>query len=195
MNRSESIGKIASALVKAQSQMGNAVKDSKNPFFKSTFADLNSIREATLPALNANGISVLQPTTVIDEKSYVETTLIHESGEFLSSLFEVVVAKQNDPQAFGSAVSYARRYSLQSFLNVGSVDDDAEGATNRNAQSSQRATVSVKAESIPNNSATISPSAIASGATPDSSLANLAAAQANESRGSFRKNKPVNGGI
>lgn len=66
MNKSESIAKIAGALVKAQSEMGNAVKDSKNPFFKSSYADLNSIREASLPVLNKHGISVLQPTTVIE---------------------------------------------------------------------------------------------------------------------------------
>jgi hypothetical protein len=80
MNRSESIVKIASALVKAQATMGNAVKDSKNPFFKSNYADLNAVREACLPALNANGVSVLQPTVSIDGRSFVETVLLHESG-------------------------------------------------------------------------------------------------------------------
>src|SRR5689334_3553625 len=106
MNRSESIVKIATALVKAQSNMSNAVKGSANPFFKSKFADLNSIREACIPVLNANGISVLQPTTVIDGKLYVETLLLHESGEYISGVYEVVVGKQNDPQALGAAISY-----------------------------------------------------------------------------------------
>jgi hypothetical protein len=131
MNRSETITKIASALVKAQSTMGNAVKDSKNPFFKSNYADLNSVREACLPALNANGVSVLQPTVHIDGKSFVETLLLHESGEFISSLTEVICAKQNDPQAHGSGVSYARRYGLQSMVNLGSADDDGESAMGR----------------------------------------------------------------
>lgn len=131
MNRSETITKIAGALVKAQAAMGNAVKDSKNPFFKSSYADLNAVREACLPALNANGVSVLQPTVHIDGKAFVETVLLHESGEFISSLTEVICAKQNDPQAHGSGVSYARRYGLQSMVNLGSADDDGEGAMNR----------------------------------------------------------------
>lgn len=131
MNRSETITKIAIALVKAQGAMGNAVKDSKNPFFKSSYADLNAVREACLPALNSNGVSVLQPTVHIDGKAFVETVLLHESGEFISSLTEIICAKQNDPQAHGSGVSYARRYGLQSLVNLGSADDDGEGAMGR----------------------------------------------------------------
>lgn len=131
MNRSESIAKIAAALVKAQAEMGNAVKDSKNPFFKSKYADLNAVREACMPALNKHGVSVIQPTSVIDGKLYVETVLLHESGEFLSGLYEVVVGKQNDPQALGAAISYSRRYGLQSMVNIGASDDDAESAVDR----------------------------------------------------------------
>lgn len=128
MNKSESIVKIASALVKAQSEMGNAVKDSKNPFFKSKYADLNSVREACIPALNKNGISVLQPTSVVDGKLYVETLLLHESGEFISGLYEVIAAKQNDPQSLGSSITYARRYGLQAMVNIGAEDDDGQAA-------------------------------------------------------------------
>lgn len=132
MNRSESIVKISAALVKAQREMGNATKDAKNPFFKSSYADLNAIREATIPVLNAAGITVLQPTTVVDGKAFVETTLLHESGEYLTSLTEIIAAKANDPQAHGSGVSYARRYGLQAFLCVGAEDDDGEKAMGRN---------------------------------------------------------------
>lgn len=151
MNRSESIAKIAAALVKAQSEMGNAVKDSKNPFFKSKFADLNSVREACMPALNKHGISVIQPTTVIDGKFYVETTLMHESGEFLSGLYEVVAVKQNDPQALGAAVSYSRRYGLQSLVNIGAEDDDSETAMGRgNSRNSSNSTQVIAASSVNN---------------------------------------------
>jgi hypothetical protein len=136
MNRSETITKIAAALVKAQGAMGNAVKDSKNPFFKSNYADLNAVREACLPALNANGVSVLQPTVHVDGRAYVETVLLHESGEFISSLTEVLCAKQNDPQAHGSGISYARRYGLQSLVNLGSADDDGESAMGRTSLAS-----------------------------------------------------------
>lgn len=152
MNRSESIIKIASALVKAQSTMGNAIKDAKNPFFKSRYADLNAVREAVLPVMNANGISVLQPTVHIDGKSFVETILLHESGEFISSLTEIIVAKTNDAQQQGSGISYARRYGLQSLANIGADDDDGEQAVGRSSAkpSFEKDEVEVKAqESVP----------------------------------------------
>lgn len=119
---------IAQALVKAQSEMGNAVKDSTNPFFKSKYADLNSIREACLPALNKHGIAVLQPTVHIDGKNFVRTVLLHESGEMFESLTEIIYNKQNDAQAQGSGISYARRYGLQSLVNIGAEDDDGNKA-------------------------------------------------------------------
>ena len=151
MNRSESIVKIASALVKAQSMMGNAIKDAKNPFFKSRYADLNAVREAVLPVMNANGISVLQPTVHIDGKSFVETILLHESGEFISSLTEVIVSKANDAQQQGSGISYARRYGLQSLANIGSDDDDGEAAVGRgNSKSSSNSTQSIATSSVNN---------------------------------------------
>jgi hypothetical protein len=168
MNRSDSIVKIAAALVKAQSAMGNAIKDAKNPFFKSKYADLNSIREAVLPVMNANGISVLQPTVHIDGKSFVETILLHESGEFISSLTEVIVAKANDAQQQGSGISYARRYGLQSLANIGADDDDGEQAVGR---SSQKVTV-----------------AASSGINLDKLEASVVESAPVASRGSFRKN-------
>jgi len=146
MNRSETIGKIATALVKAQSEMGNAVKGSANPFFKSKFADLNSVREACIGPLNAQGVSVLQPTSVLDGKLYVETLLLHESGEYISGLYEVVVGKQNDPQALGAAISYSRRYGLQSMVNIGAEDDDAESAMGRNTKTVVKTNTNTKVD-------------------------------------------------
>jgi len=139
---------IAAALVKAQSEMAVATKDAKNPFFRSSYADLNAIREAVMPALNKNGIVVLQPTITTDSgKSFVRTTLLHESGEQITSDTEIVCAKANDPQAFGSAMSYARRYSLQSLMCVGAEDNDAESAMGRSvtkaAATQTQATVTV----------------------------------------------------
>jgi hypothetical protein len=131
MRKSDSISKIAVDLLKAQLQMGDAVKGSANPFFKSKFADLNSVREASIPVLNANNIGVFQPTVYLDGKAFVETILVHTSGEWLASETEIVYAKANDPQGQGSGISYARRYGLQSLLNIGAVDDDAEGAMGR----------------------------------------------------------------
>lgn len=128
---SENISAIAKALVAAQKVMGNATKDSKNPFFKSKYADLNAVREAVLPALNSNGISVLQPTIYQDGKKFVQTVLLHESGEFISGLTEILSAKELDAQAQGSGISYARRYGLQSLANVGAEDDDGQAAVGK----------------------------------------------------------------
>jgi hypothetical protein len=128
---SPQIDKLAPALLKAQTEMSNAVKDSKNPFFKSKYADLNSIREASHPSLNSNGIMVLQPMVQKEGKSFVRTMLMHSSGQFIGSDTEVVCAKVNDPQAYGSAVSYARRYGLQALISLGAEDNDAEAAMGR----------------------------------------------------------------
>ncbi|MFZ4411476.1 MAG: ERF family protein [Bacteroidales bacterium] len=131
MKTSESIAKIAPALVKAQSEMSGAVKSANNPFFKSKYSDLNAVREACIPALAANGLSVLQPTVTIDGKSFVETIILHVSGEFIGGQTEIIAAKQNDAQSHGSGVSYARRYGLQALLCIGAEDDDGEKATDR----------------------------------------------------------------
>lgn len=133
-SRSESIGKIAVDLLKAQTEMGDAAKGSNNPFFKSKYADLNSVREAGIPVLNRNSISVWQPNVIVEGKQYIETVLLHTSGEFMSSLTEVITGKGTAQDA-GSGISYARRYGLQSFLNIGAVDDDGEGTMNRNSKS------------------------------------------------------------
>jgi hypothetical protein len=120
---------LAKALIEAQKEMGNAVKDSVNPFFKSKYADLNSIREACMPALNKYGIAVLQPTVHIDGKNFVRTVLLHESGELFESMTEIIYNKTNDAQAQGSGITYARRYGLQSLVNVGAEDDDGNKAS------------------------------------------------------------------
>jgi hypothetical protein len=130
MIMSETITKIAPALLSAQRSMGDAKKDSKNPFFKSSYADLNAVREVAIPALNAVGITVLQPTVIVDGKNYVKTLLLHESGEYLGALTEIKNTK-GDAQSEGSGISYARRYGLQSFLNIGAVDDDGESTMKR----------------------------------------------------------------
>lgn len=119
---------IATALLKAQTEMSNPKKGATNPFFKSKYADLNAVREAVIPILNANGIVVLQPIVNIENKNFVQTILLHESGEKMESLTEIIYNKINDAQAQGSGISYARRYSLQSFVCVGADDDDGQKA-------------------------------------------------------------------
>jgi len=127
MKTSETILKIAPAFLKAQQKIESAVKGADNPYFKSKYANLNSVMEACKSFLNEFGISVLQPITSDEHGEYVETILLHESGEFLSSRMKLVLTK-NDMQASGSAVSYARRYSLQSLVFIGAEDDDGNAA-------------------------------------------------------------------
>lgn len=136
METSQTISKIAAALLEAQKEMVNAVKGSKNPFFKSTYADLNSVREACMPALNNHGISAIQPTVFKDGKNFINTILIHESGEFISGLTEIVYSKQNDAQSQGSGITYARRYGIQSICNIGVEDDDGNKASNPSTDTS-----------------------------------------------------------
>ncbi len=132
MNKSDTITKLSAALVKAQSHIGAATKGTSNPFFKSKFASLGEVMEAVKDPLLDQGISILQPVGRTDDgRTYVETLLIHESGEWISDQMLVSPTKANDPQAQGSAISYARRYSLQSMLFVPAVDDDGESAMSR----------------------------------------------------------------
>jgi hypothetical protein len=135
MNRSESVTKIASALLKAQRKMGGATKGAANPYFKSRYADYGAVLEACKEPLNEEGITILQPHETKDGRNFVVTMLLHESGEWLSSETEVVTAKQNDPQALGSAITYARRYGLQSLLSIPAEDDDGESAMSRTSKS------------------------------------------------------------
>jgi len=129
MKMSETIKEITAALAKAQGQMENAVKDSANPFFKSRYADLTSVRGACIKALNDNGISVVQPVYSKDDIHYVETLLLHSSGEWLSSGEIKLVLSKPDMQALGSAITYARRYQLQSMVCLSAEDDDGNAAS------------------------------------------------------------------
>ena len=119
---------LYAALAKAQTEMGKAFKYSNNPHFKSKYADLGSVMDACLPALNKNGIAVLQPTHDEDGKMYVKTVLVHgESGEIAECRVPLIVAK-NDMQGYGSAVTYARRYGLMSMAGIAPEDDDGNAA-------------------------------------------------------------------
>jgi hypothetical protein len=119
---------IASALAAAQMQMGKALKQSSNPHFKSKYADLGSVMDACMPALNAVGIAVIQPAGEDEFGRYVETRLIHgESGEMLTCRVPLIVNK-NDMQGYGSAVTYARRYGLITMAGIAPEDDDGNAA-------------------------------------------------------------------
>lgn len=118
---------IFHALASAQAQMGKAIKDATNPAFRSKYADLASVMDACLPALNANGIAVFQPTIDDETGRFVETILAHESGETVKCRVPLIVGK-NDMQGYGSAVTYARRYGLMCMAGIAPEDDDGNAA-------------------------------------------------------------------
>ena len=119
---------IATALAAAQINMGKALKQASNPHFRSKYADLGSVMDACLPALNERGIAVIQPTGENELGRFVETILIHgESGEQLSCRVPLIVGK-NDMQGYGSAVTYARRYGLMAMAGIAPEDDDGNAA-------------------------------------------------------------------
>jgi len=115
---------IATALAAAQINMGKALKQANNPHFRSKYADLGSVMDACLPALNERGIAVIQPTGEDEHGRFIETLLIHgESGETLSCRVPLIIGK-NDMQGYGSAVTYARRYGLMAMAGIAPEDDD-----------------------------------------------------------------------
>lgn len=120
---------IATALVKAQTAFAPALKTSSNPHFKSRYADLAACVEAVVDALNSNGIALLQKTHPDDKGVTVETVLVHESGEMLSGGCLHVPAAKHDPQGYGSALTYARRYSLMAACGIAPEDDDGNAAS------------------------------------------------------------------
>jgi hypothetical protein len=127
MKQSESINKLAMALVKAQAEMGGAVKDAKNPFFKSSYADLTSVIKAIKEPFANNGLAYIQFPISGEKSAGVITRLVHESGEWLEQDYMMPLIK-NDSQSFGSILSYARRYSLSAMAGIPAVDDDSESA-------------------------------------------------------------------
>ena len=119
----ENVEKLAAALVKAQSMIKGAVKDSENPFFKSKYADLGSVWEACHSALSENEIAVVQSPVFLDGRFFLRTILLHSSGQSISGDYLIKPVKE-DPQAYGSAYSYARRYSLSAMVGICSIEDD-----------------------------------------------------------------------
>jgi hypothetical protein len=122
---------IASAFVKAQCQFGPALKTATNPQFRKNYADLSACIEAVIDALNSNGIGLLQATHECSDGVIVETMFVHESGETMSSGKLHVPAQKFDPQGYGSALTYARRYSLMAACGIAPEDDDGNAAAEK----------------------------------------------------------------
>lgn len=127
MKMSESIKEIAPALLQAQMAIKCALKDATNPHFRSSYADLASVIDAVKDGLNKAGIAFMQPVSATDAGVAVETLLLHKSGEWVSETLPIPVDKQN-AQGVGSAITYGRRYGLQSLCGVPATDDDGNAA-------------------------------------------------------------------
>lgn len=129
MKSSASLGAIAPALVKALGELRGVAKDSKNPHFKNDYASLEAVIETARPVLASHGLAFMQGLgEYVGGAMTVSTRILHESGEWIESDFQMPVAK-SDPQGTASASTYARRYSLMGILGLPAVDDDGEAAT------------------------------------------------------------------
>lgn len=128
MERSETIGALASALALAQFEIGGAIKGNVNPAFKSKYADLASIWTAWQSVGPAQGLAIVQtPGAWASGAVSLTTTLVHKSGEYISEVLTIPLSKQ-DAQGYGSALTYARRYALAAFVGIAPEDDDANAA-------------------------------------------------------------------
>ncbi|MDF1769864.1 ERF family protein [Maricaulis sp.] len=128
MQRSESIAALAAALAAAQAEMEAARKDSTNPHFKSSYADLRSAWEACRGPLTKNGLAIAQFACTEEGGAGVETVLTHKSGEWMSEKLILPIGKR-DAQGCGSAITYARRYALMAIAGVAADDDDGNEAS------------------------------------------------------------------
>ena len=123
MEKSETIGKLTLALSKVQAQLKPAKENSKNPFFKSSYADLGAVWDSVRKLLAENELAIIQMPTDVGG---LTTILSHSSGEYMSST--MYIPSKEDAHGVGSAISYARRYALASVVGVVTGDDDGNGA-------------------------------------------------------------------
>lgn len=142
--QSEQIDQLFTSLAKAQGAMMAAEKDSSNPFFKSKYADLNSVWKACREPLSANGLCVTQTIQHRESGDVLLTILGHSSGQYITSSMNIRIksdGKTNELQVLGSAISYLRRYSLMAIVGIAPGDeDDGQSATGYQAKAEQPAT-------------------------------------------------------
>jgi hypothetical protein len=141
--------KVSAAFVKAQAEIEKASKDKTNPHFRNKYADLGAVVDAIKPALERHGLAFLQKFHHDDKGITVETIIIHESGETLSNGTLNVPASKMDAQGFGSACTYARRYSLQAAFGVAPEDDDGNAASGGTKSAASRQPATAIAEHEP----------------------------------------------
>lgn len=125
MKTSEATNELSKALAAAQGEMKNAALNRVNPHFKNRYADLAAIRDAVVPAMSKHGLAVTQTTDLSSEGFFLTTRVSHASGQWMESVYPLAV--NPNPQAMGSQLTYARRYSLSAIAGISAdEDDDAE---------------------------------------------------------------------
>jgi hypothetical protein len=131
MQKSESIVELSKALVKAQIEMVNPKKNTTNGFYKSSYADLSEVISVSKLPLANNGLSVIQMPSQQENWVNVETMLVHESGEYITSMLSMPLPEKshNMSQEVGKCITYARRYALASICGISQEDEDAQGST------------------------------------------------------------------
>ena len=140
---------VLKKLAKAKTEMGSVIKGTENGHFKSRYADLNAYLEVVEPALQANGLLLLQPLVSGDSSDKVVTTILDvDSGESVTSEMKLLSSK-GTMQDLGSAVTYARRYTLSSLLGLGAEDDDGNAATGLSKVPAPKATSSFRRQDTP----------------------------------------------
>lgn len=131
MKKSQSIVELSTALALAQAEMSNPAKNAKNPFFKSSYADLAEVINISKPTLAKFGLSIIQMPYAMNGHVGVETMIIHKTGEYISSRLNMPLGAKKDAQAVGSAITYARRYSLAAMAGIAQEDDDGNNASGK----------------------------------------------------------------
>lgn len=134
MKMSEQVNEIFKAFSEAQAEMSAAKKGAQNPFFRSTYADLESVVNAIKEPFLNHGLSFFQSTQMENGLVGVSTLITHSSGQWLESDMLWLPITKNDPQAVGSAVTYGRRYSLQAMVGLPASDDDGNAASQSTQQ-------------------------------------------------------------
>jgi len=134
IEHSEKIDAISKSILEAQKEIRKAIKGSANPYFKSKYADLEAVIDAVKEPLNKHGIAFLQAVNQVGDDNgrvAIETVLLHEGGQYMTSKTPVYCTKPNDSQALGSGITYSKRYALQAMLGLPSEDDDGNAASKK----------------------------------------------------------------
>ena len=142
MEMSPEINELALALCKAQGQMESAIKDSANPFFNSTYADLDSVQKAIRKPFADNGLAYVQPISSRGDERLVTTLLMHASGQWIRSTVGETPAKAG-AQAAGSVFTYMRRYALSAMAGIAQQDDDGNAASEQVKPAAKKTAISL----------------------------------------------------